>query len=71
MFAKLATPFLRSASALLSARSGSAVVMFAYAILPVAATVGVAVDYSRATEVRAKLQSALDAAVLALSLIHI
>jgi Flp pilus assembly protein TadG len=65
MIGKLTTALLRSASALLSARSGSAAVTFGIALIPLSAAVGAAVDYSRATDVRAKLQSALDAAVLA------
>ena len=65
MSARLTTAFLRSASTLLSARSGSVAATFGIALIPVAGAVGVAIDYSRATEVRAKLQSALDAAVLA------
>jgi Flp pilus assembly protein TadG len=65
MFGKLATAFLRSASSLLSARSGSAAVTFGISLIPLAASVGAAVDYSKATEVRAKLQNALDVAVLA------
>jgi Flp pilus assembly protein TadG len=65
MIAKLTTAFLRSASTLRSARSGSAAVTFGVALIPLAAGVGAAVDYSRAIEVKAKLQSALDVAVLA------
>ena len=65
MMAKLTLAFLRSASAFLSARSGTAAVAFGFALLPATAVVGAAVDYGRASEVRVKLQSVLDAAVLA------
>src|SRR5262245_21517017 len=44
---------------------GSVLPQFALLALPVLASVGAAVDYSRATAVRAKLQASLDAALLA------
>src|SRR5436853_101364 len=44
---------------------GSLVPIFAVAFLPLLALVGTAVDYSRANNIRAKLQAALDAAVIA------
>ena len=43
-------------------RSGNIAVIFALALLPVLSALGCAVDYSRATKVRSKLQSAIDAA---------
>ena len=43
-------------------RSGNVAVIFTLALLPVLSAMGVAVDYSRATQVRSKLQSAIDAA---------
>ena len=43
-------------------RSGNIAVLFAIASLPIMSAVGCAVDYSRATQLRSKLQSAIDAA---------
>jgi Flp pilus assembly protein TadG len=43
-------------------RRGNISVIFALACLPLITTVGCAVDYSRATQIRAKLQAAADAA---------
>jgi Flp pilus assembly protein TadG len=43
-------------------RSGNVAVIFTLAMLPILSAIGVAVDYSRATQVRSKLQSAIDAA---------
>src|SRR5262245_33526239 len=45
--------------------SGATAPMFAIALLPVITAVGAAIDYTRANAVRASLQGALDAAVLA------
>jgi hypothetical protein len=42
--------------------SGNIAVIFAIAALPIMSAVGCAVDYSRATQLRSKLQSAIDAA---------
>ena len=44
---------------------GQVAVMFGLAILPLAAAVGVAVDYSHGNQIRTSLQKALDSAVLA------
>jgi len=44
---------------------GQVAVMFALAVLPLAAVVGAAVDYSRGNQVRTSLQKALDSSVLA------
>ncbi len=44
---------------------GSTVPTFAIALVPMVALVGAAVDYSRANNIRAQMQGALDAAVLA------
>jgi Flp pilus assembly protein TadG len=50
-------------------RRGNVAVIFAIALLPLLAFVGVAIDYSMASRARAKLQAAADAAsVAALSL---
>ena len=49
------------------AREGNIAVIFAIALLPVIASVGAAVDFSRANSVKADLQAALDATVLMLS----
>jgi Flp pilus assembly protein TadG len=43
-------------------RSGNIAVIFAIAVLPVLYSVGCAVDYSRATQLRSKLQASIDAA---------
>ncbi|MFH1343114.1 MAG: TadE/TadG family type IV pilus assembly protein [Pseudomonadota bacterium] len=43
-------------------RSGNVAVIFALALLPILSSIGVAVDYSRATQIRSKLQAAIDAA---------
>jgi Flp pilus assembly protein TadG len=45
--------------------SGNISVIFAFALLPVFATVGMSIDYGRAVYVKTRMQSALDAAVLA------
>jgi Flp pilus assembly protein TadG len=45
--------------------SGATAPMFAIALLPVVTAVGAAIDYTRANAVRASLQAALDAGVLA------
>ena len=46
-------------------KSGNIAVIFAIALLPVLTAVGSAIDYSMATKMRAKLQSAADAASVA------
>jgi Flp pilus assembly protein TadG len=43
-------------------KSGNIAVIFALASLPVMSAVGCAIDYSRATQLRSKLQTAIDAA---------
>ena len=43
-------------------RRGNIAVIFAIACVPLITAVGCAVDYSRATQARAKLQAAADAA---------
>ena len=43
-------------------RSGNVAVIFTLALLPILSAIGCAVDYSRATQLRSKLQSAIDAA---------
>ena len=53
--AKLVSRFRRD-------RSGNIAVIFALSLLPVLSGIGCAVDYSRATQLRSKLQSAVDAA---------
>ena len=52
---------------LLSANSGNVALTFAIAAVPLVGMVGVAVDFSRANYVKAKMQTALDAATLMLS----
>src|SRR5665647_3334052 len=50
-----------------SARAGNVAITFALASLPIIGSVGAAVDYSRANQVKAKLQTSLDAVALLLS----
>ncbi len=50
-----------------SARDGNIAVIFAFALVPVIASVGAAVDYSRANSVKADLQAALNSTALMLS----
>jgi hypothetical protein len=47
------------------AREGQVAVVFALSLLPILSFVGASVDYSRANGIRANIQQALDAAVLA------
>jgi len=47
------------------AREGNLAVIFALAAIPVIGTIGAAVDFSKASDVRSQMQNALDAAVLA------
>ena len=49
------------------AREGNIAVIFAFTMIPIIASVGAAVDYSRANSVKADLQAALDATALMLS----
>ena len=44
------------------ARSGAVAIIFALALLPVMFLLGVAVDYSRATTMKSRLQGAVDLA---------
>jgi Flp pilus assembly protein TadG len=44
---------------------GSVAPLLALALVPIIGSVGAAVDFSRASDVRAKLQAAVDAAVIA------
>jgi Flp pilus assembly protein TadG len=44
---------------------GSVAPLLALALVPIVGLVGAAVDYSRASDVRTKLQAAMDSAVLA------
>ena len=50
-----------------SARAGNVAIIFALATLPIIGGVGVAIDYSRANYVKAKMQSVLDATALMVS----
>jgi Flp pilus assembly protein TadG len=49
------------------AREGNIAVVFAFSLVPVIASVGAAVDYSRANSIKADMQAALDATALMLS----
>jgi Flp pilus assembly protein TadG len=46
-------------------RRGNVAVIFAFACLPLISAIGCAIDYSEATRIKAKLQSAADAAAVA------
>jgi Flp pilus assembly protein TadG len=48
-------------------RSGNVAMMFAAAIFPVVGTIGLAVDFSRAAEVKAQLTAAVDSTALSLA----
>lgn len=48
-------------------QAGNVSMMFAAALLPIMGTVGLAVDFSRASEVRSQLAAAIDSTALALS----
>lgn len=50
---------------LLGARNGSVALIFALAIVPIVGILGVAVDYSRYSDMRVNMQNAADSAVLA------
>ena len=61
------TKFRSSLRAFRVAHAGNVAITFAFATLPIIATVGFAVDYSRANAVKVALQSALDSTALMLS----
>jgi Flp pilus assembly protein TadG len=48
-------------------RDGNVALLFGLALLPVMATTGAAIDYSRASDARTQLQNALDSTVLAVA----
>src|SRR5689334_245021 len=50
-----------------AAQEGNVAVIFAFAIIPVLAFVGAALDYSRANTARSSMQTALDSTALMLS----
>jgi Flp pilus assembly protein TadG len=50
-----------------SAKGGNVAILFTFALLPLLAFVGAAIDYSRAAKARTSLQAALDSAALMLS----
>ncbi len=50
-----------------SEQDGNVATMFALAIIPIIGFTGAAIDYSRASSVRAAMQAALDATALAMS----
>ena len=56
--------FVRHADRFRHDRHGNVAVIFALALVPLISAVGCAVDYSRAVQVRTKLQSAADAATV-------
>ncbi len=50
-----------------AARTGNVAITFAFACLPILGAVGAAIDYSRANDVKVKLQAALDSTALMMS----
>src|SRR5262245_23209424 len=63
----IATWFSRKLVALGQCQRGNVAIIFGLAIIPIVGLVGAALDYSRANDARTSMQSALDAAALALS----
>ncbi len=61
------TKFRNALRAFRLARGGNVAITFAFATLPIIATVGYAVDYSRANSVKVAMQSALDSTALMIS----
>ena len=57
----------RSLAAFGAARGGNVAITFALATLPIIGGVGAAIDYSRANDVKVKLQAAIDSTALMLS----
>ena len=57
----------RAFGAFRAARGGNVAITFAIAAIPILGAVGAAVDYSRANDVKAKLQAAIDATALMIS----
>src|SRR5437764_5785778 len=62
---KICSAVHRLSRRLLRECRGSAISTFAVSLVPMVALVGAAADYSRANNIRAQMQAALDAAVLA------
>ncbi|MGI9382040.1 MAG: pilus assembly protein TadG-related protein [Methyloligellaceae bacterium] len=50
-----------------SDRRGNVIIIFGFSVIPIALTIGLAIDYSRALNVKQRLGSALDAAALAVA----
>ncbi len=61
------TKFRNALRAFRVARGGNVAITFAFATLPIIATVGYAVDYSRANSVKVAMQAALDSTALMIS----
>jgi Flp pilus assembly protein TadG len=59
--------FCSALKAFSAARAGNVAITFAFAILPILGAVGAAIDYSRASDVKVKLQAAIDATALMMS----
>ena len=64
---RIAAWLSRTLAALKQCQRGNVAIIFGLAIIPLVGLVGVAIDYSRANSARTSMQSALDAAALALS----
>ena len=62
MIARVHASRRRAWSRFTTREEGSVLPMFALALVPIAAMVGAAVDYSRASGLRAQLQATLDSA---------
>src|SRR5450830_1563574 len=61
------TKFRSALRAFRVAHAGNVAITFAFATLPIIATVGFAVDYSRANSVKVAMQAALDSTSLMIS----
>jgi Flp pilus assembly protein TadG len=48
-------------------RDGNVAMLFGLALLPIMATTGAAIDYSRASDARTQLQNAIDSTALAVA----
>jgi Flp pilus assembly protein TadG len=67
---KLSKKASSAAHALRSSESGAVAIIFVLALIPILGLVGAAIDYSRATATRARMQTALDAAVLSAAVVQ-
>ena len=61
---KFSNAFIRHAERLLPERSGNVGMMFALGLVPILLAVSIAIDFTRASDEKARMDSAIDAAVL-------